>query len=159
MSLTPKKPSMTLKSMIFPMLASLALGGAMMSPLCAEPVQEPQLELLDAIDVWLTPEALKRASLTPELVEPIARDASQRRYRRVRAMGALTLLSPERAFALLPQLLAHDSDREVRIQAAILLARTFGERAKPTLLKALSNTQDEGVRSLLSKELEGISAR
>ena len=115
---------MTLSRMTRTLLCSVALISALgpLSSLSATPAAEA---LLDAIDVFLSPQNMKAAGLSAERAEELLRDLKQRRYRRVRALGALSILAPERALQLLPQLLLEDQDSELRAQSAIHLARVF----------------------------------
>jgi len=114
--------------------------------------------LLDAIDVWVTPELVARAGLTAEHAERVLLNRSERRYRRIRAMAALCITSPERALEVLPELMRSAPDAELRVQAVIHLTRAFGEERRAQveglLREALNTHKDAKVRAMITRELE-----
>lgn len=115
--------------------------------------------LLDTIDVFLSPTNMKAVGLDASYAELVTRDVQRKRYRRVRALSALTLLAPAQARALLPKLMVEDPDREVRAQSVIHLARVFGashsQQVREALMAARSaHAQDEGFCTLVDAELK-----
>lgn len=118
--------------------------------------------LLDTIDVFLTPTNMKAVGIDASYAERTLLDRQNKRYRRVRALGALTTLAPARAFELLPRLAIEDQDREVRAQSVIHLARVFGVRHGAEVRSILATVRathksDLGLCALIDAELKRAS--
>lgn len=120
----------------------------------------PQADLLlDTIDVFLDAQNMEAVGLNAAYAEQILLDTKQRRYRRIRALSALTLLDPNQARHILPKLMLEDLDREVRCQSVIHLARVFMHSHPQYVETALTKAskaypQDQGFLSLIHAELK-----
>jgi hypothetical protein len=117
--------------------------------------------LLGAIDVPLTPETLAAAGLDEARATAVARDATARRYLRVRAAGALGVLGTDGARRTLEALAAEDADVEVRIQAVTALARVWAPRdpAVAERLRALRTNAPRALDGVLAAELRKLDAQ
>lgn len=118
--------------------------------------------LLDTIDVYLTEANMAAVGLNAAYAEQLLLDGAQRRYRRIRAMGALTILAPERAFEVLPQRLKADEDKEIRIQAAIHLNRAFGLTREVEVRRIFEEITRRGelkLNRIISGELRRLEIR
>ncbi|MBU0550865.1 hypothetical protein KKF91_05035 [Myxococcota bacterium] len=118
--------------------------------------------LLDTIDVYLTEANMASVGLDAAYAERILLDEAQRRYRRVRALGALAILAPDRAFEVLAARLRVDPDPEVRIQAAIHLNRVFATQREPEIRQLFEAVKAQGatpkLRAIMDGELRRLEA-
>jgi hypothetical protein len=115
--------------------------------------------LLDTIDVFLTPSNMKEVGIDASYAERALLDRHNKRYRRVRALGALSILAPARAFELLPKLAIEDQDSEVRAQSVIHLVRVFGVRQSGSVRSILADVRearkrDHDLCALIDAELK-----
>ena len=122
-------------------------------------VGEPRWLLLAAIDVPLTVERLTAVGLDETYATGVLADAEASRYVRARALGALGLLGTETAKARVEGVLREDLDPELRIQAAISLARAFARvdvvGVKATLRGVVVGAP-EGLRRAIEAELSRL---
>ena len=145
---------------MYTLLLSITLSVSCVTSLWASPRANA---LLDTIDVFLTVDNMKTVGLTAEHAERVLIDIKQRRYRRVRALGALSILNPTRAQTLLPELLVKDTDSEVRAQAAIHLVRVFYTHSPARVLNALNRARaerssDVQLLQLIESELKRVES-
>lgn len=138
----------------------VALILALLAPavgLANEPKPSPAAEmLLGAIDIFLTPENIKKAGLTEAQAVTVLEDAQRKRYLRVRAVNALNLFATPTARVAIERAALQSDDYEVRRQAVVSLARGFGPGDKAGVTDALKRiSQDAPVqlRSVIADEV------
>lgn len=124
---------------ILTLTALLALAApALTAPALASPGEHgdaaPHAELLlRAIDIPLTPDTIEHAGLTEAVAARVALDLKQKRYTRVRAIGALGVFGSDLGRRLIESAAVADPDEQVRVQAVISLARVWGPADRPTV--------------------------
>lgn len=125
------------------------------------PAQPARVDmLLDAIDIVISPMRIVEAGLTEEYAIAMAVDANQRRYRRVRATGALGIFGSARAHAVLLDLARGDTDVEVRIQAVTSLVYAFKEAAPGGLaaeLLAIAEDAPPALRRTILRQARALA--
>lgn len=115
--------------------------------------------LLRAIDIPLTPDTIEHAGLTEAVAARIALDLKQKRYTRVRAIGALGVFGSDLGRRLIESAAVADPDEQVRVQAVISLARVWGPADRPTVSAFLVDRlgdESTAVGDAVLRELERL---
>lgn len=125
-----------------PAMAQTAPSGAAPDPAVEVPpaaveVPESVRLLVDAIDVPLTPQNVALVGLTETQAVALAVDVEQKRYTRIRAVGALAILGGDRARQVVELLATADPDAQVRAQAVVSLARVWGPDDREAVVEFL----------------------
>lgn len=149
-----------MKTLTLLALASLALT----APALASPGEHgdaaPHAELLlRAIDIPLTPDTIEHAGLTEAVAARVALDLKQKRYTRVRALGALGVFGSDLGRRLIESAAVADPDEQVRVQAVISLARVWGPADRPTVSAFLVDRladESAAVGDAVLRELERL---
>ena len=123
------------------------------------PVPATAKILLEAIDIFLTPQMMDKAGLTEAYAQAVvASDA--RRYIRARAISALAMFATPSARATLEEAAYRDADPEIRIQAVMSLSRAFGPTDKigvRAVLRTVAQDAPETLRRVIVREQARLS--
>lgn len=95
--------------------------------------------LVDAIDIVLTPQTVAQAGLTESMAAALAAHTAEKRYTRVRAVGALGVFGTDSARRLIELLATADADEQVRVQAVVSLARIWGADDREAVIEFLTD--------------------
>ncbi len=121
---------------------------------------DPRALLLAAIDIPLSSDRLTEAGVDEVYAGAVLADPQARLYVRARALAALVALDAPSARDRLERVLRAGEVPELRIQAAIGLARGFApDRAVEALLHDVQASAPRALRDVIRAELRASRAR